>query len=413
MKVLGIGIGYVTTTYIVRKIGAESYGIYSYYMAWLAILSIVATFGTKQLVLREVSSYRAKEQKELIKGVYLSAVKFVVSTSVIVSVFFILIKTVGSGDENDIFILMSVAIALLLISVNSVRVAFLRGMAYILYAQVSDNMVRPVVFMLIVFLAGGYFGVDLHSVFFYQVISLFVVFALTYHVSVRIIRKHLNKKPDYDRIRWLRSCVPFFLLSGIYVIFSKTDIIMLGVISDMKGVGLYAVALMLSGLTLLPFNSVIASLLPRISYSFSERNYNNMQSISVFSTRFSLLLVMPLLLLFYFFCEYALMMFGEEFVDVKETLSILIMANIINISFGPVGELLNMTNKAKVSVYFVSISCFLNIVLNYLLIPTFGLNGAAISTLVSQLILKASLSYYVSKSFGFNVHAFSLKIPAK
>ena len=85
----------------------------------------------------------------------------------------------------------------------------------------------------------------------------------------------------------------------------------------------------------------------------------------------------------------------------KEALIILSIGQMINVFFGAVIYILDMTGKQIISRNILFFTAILNIVLNYLLIPNFGIKGAAIATAISIFCWTILGAIYVKKYFNF------------
>ena len=93
--------------------------------------------------------------------------------------------------------------------------------------------------------------------------------------------------------------------------------------------------------------------------------------------------------------------FGEDFSNSLVSLNILLIANLITAFFGSINVLLNMTDSQSLVMKNIGISLLINIFLNFLLIPMYGIEGAAISSLISTIFWNFSAGFQVYKKFGF------------
>ena len=98
------------------------------------------------------------------------------------------------------------------------------------------------------------------------------------------------------------------------------------------------------------------------------------------------------------FHEYILGFFGPNYYKSKHALLILLSGQIINSLSGSVALYLNMTGRQKILLYFLIVSALANIVLNLILIPKYGMVGAAISTAFSLILWNLSGVIYVYKN---------------
>jgi len=112
-------------------------------------------------------------------------------------------------------------------------------------------------------------------------------------------------------------------------------------------------------------------------------------------------------MIFFFFGEFILrFIFGEEYVLGFMPLVVLTIGKLTNAAFGSVGALLNMTGHEKDAMKGMGYSLVINILLAFILIPQFGMLGAALSTAISLVVWNIILRHYVKKrldieSIGF------------
>jgi len=108
------------------------------------------------------------------------------------------------------------------------------------------------------------------------------------------------------------------------------------------------------------------------------------------------------------FSEFVLDIFGNEFEIGKNTLIILAIGQFINAVSGSVGFLLNMTGKQRIFKNIFLIAVIINVVLNFILIPKYGMVGAAIATMISVAVWNIVSVVYIK--LEFNIRTFYLPI---
>jgi O-antigen/teichoic acid export membrane protein len=92
--------------------------------------------------------------------------------------------------------------------------------------------------------------------------------------------------------------------------------------------------------------------------------------------------------------------FGSSYKSGTTALAILAFGQLINASFGSVGSLLNMTGNENDTLKGMVIAVVVNMVLNILLIPHFGIEGAAFSTVISCFFWNVILRNSVRRRLG-------------
>jgi O-antigen/teichoic acid export membrane protein len=96
-------------------------------------------------------------------------------------------------------------------------------------------------------------------------------------------------------------------------------------------------------------------------------------------------------------------MFGEEFIMEKDAFKILVLSTVVNSGFGATGFFLNMTKHEKEFFFIMLASASLNVVLNLILIPIYGIYGAAASSLITVLIWNSMATLFIKKQFGYTL----------
>jgi len=95
-------------------------------------------------------------------------------------------------------------------------------------------------------------------------------------------------------------------------------------------------------------------------------------------------------------------LYGSEFLTGFEVLRWLIIGRIVNALSGSVGNLMQMSGQQKIYMNILIIGSVINVVLNYCLIPIYGIKGAAISSVVSLSFWNLTMVYMVKRKFGFS-----------
>ncbi|MCK5538013.1 MAG: polysaccharide biosynthesis C-terminal domain-containing protein, partial [Bacteroidales bacterium] len=98
---------------------------------------------------------------------------------------------------------------------------------------------------------------------------------------------------------------------------------------------------------------------------------------------------------------YILSFFGEEFIVGYSALILIVVGWIFNAWAGPVVAMMNMINLHKEVQNIYIIVALVNILLNGLLIPKFGITGAAIASMMSAILINLFTVFIVFKKEGF------------
>ena len=117
---------------------------------------------------------------------------------------------------------------------------------------------------------------------------------------------------------------------------------------------------------------------------------------------FAMVIGLPAAMLLIAFGDRLLAVFGAEFTRARTALTILVLGQIANVAAGHVGVLMTMTGHEKRVAATVSAAAGCNVILNFLLIPRFGIEGAAAATAISVILWNTFTLCWVIKHLRIN-----------
>jgi O-antigen/teichoic acid export membrane protein len=193
------------------------------------------------------------------------------------------------------------------------------------------------------------------------------------------------------------------------VINSRVDSLMLGAMQGTDQVGIYSAAI--RGADLITFGLIAANatLAPTIAGLFSQGELKRLQRVLTGSARLVLLFTLVVGTVLIVFGQWFLALFGPEFVAGYTALVILSVGRIINAATGSVATVLVMTGYERTVALAVGLGSVLNIVLNFLLIPSYGMNGAALASSASMILWNVVLVIVAMREVGLNTTAFRFR----
>ncbi len=326
-------------------------------------------------------------------------------------------EVIGSALKTSLFLSLAVALLLLFFSGNIASMlhgshllqltlccyaaAIPFNVATMLYGHaiqgfrklqpkiIATQMVSPLLLLLLTLLFRYTAG---------QKAALFFPFALSAAIAFFWIRPYLSKISGVlplDIVRaasdrsMMRYALPFLVVSLLSMMTHWLDVVMLGMLTDTATVGLYHPAARTAGLiraVLLAFAGIAA---PMIASLHTGRESAEIGRIYKMVTRWILGLVVPPVILFMLLPEPVLGVFGTRFTASSNALILLTAASFLQVSFGLSSTVLAMTGYARLSLYNALGALGLQVVLNLLLIPRFGITGAALASLLVFFLLSA------------------------
>jgi len=176
-------------------------------------------------------------------------------------------------------------------------------------------------------------------------------------------------------------------------------------------VGLYHVALKIALLTTLIIQSVNTLSAPNYSELFHTKQTQELRKIITKTSILLFVLVSPIFLIFFFFGDAIISLtFGPIFSASNSSLLVLVSGFYIATLFGSNSLFLSMTGHQNTLLVLILITFILNVLLNTLLIPKFGIVGAAIATSSSIFIKNLMATLFIYHRHRINTSIFSLEI---
>ncbi len=277
-----------------------------------------------------------------------------------------------------------------LIGLSQVRAAALRGLGRIVFSQLPDAILRPgllIVLVTVVFLmtdqelsASWVMGMHLLA----ATVALLVGAALLWRSRPQGLITE-NVKVVQGR-SWRAAIWPLALIGGAQSITANADFLMLGWWRDAAEIGHYKVAASAANVSLIGLSIVAMVSEPRFAALFRLGKTTELARLAAVSSLIGFLLAIPPILVLAIFGKPLLhAIFGPGFENGGPALAILVAGQLVNTFFGSCISLLNMSGHERLAMRGIGFATLLNVALNFLLIPLFGIEGAALATLVSTL----------------------------
>ena len=191
------------------------------------------------------------------------------------------------------------------------------------------------------------------------------------------------------------------LAQSVQFIMAWTDKLMIGNMISAESVAIYGVAFRFSmgvSITLMAVNSIAS---PKFAEKFADDNIKGMGKIAIQSAKMIFWTTIPLAAILFIFPKFFMGLYGTEFLIGFEALRWLVIGRVVNAFSGSVGNLMQMSDQQNMYMKILIIGSVINIMLNYYLIPIYGINGAAFASLISLSFWNLSMVYVVKRKFGF------------
>jgi len=410
----GMGFSMLNGILLARILQPGIYGEYAFLLTLVEILTILALLGTPSLITREVAAGISGNSPFLVKGVLrwsraVSAVGALVISAVALTVLYFnkggIIQSLGTAG------LMFGMSLVLIDSIMSQNYCSLQGLYKIVLPQVLSNLLVPGLFFLCLLMV--YILVpetrNVDTVFFFLFLSRLLVMVVSEIFKNRILPNDVkNAVPAFQYGKWLRSALPLLGVGLMVIINRRIDIIMLGFFANASDIGIYRVAQRGAEILLVGVMAVDAELNPIVARELDKGEKKGLQKIITKSIWSSLFITLPLALLFIFGGKPLIsFIYGDVYAPAAVPLAILSLGYLSLCFLGRGNVILTMGRFETFTLLAVGIGAGLNVALNFILIPKYGINGAAAATAVSIAVRMMVEAYYAHKHTGIDTTIFS------
>jgi O-antigen/teichoic acid export membrane protein len=243
----------------------------------------------------------------------------------------------------------------------------------------------------------------------------FLFYILSALANMRYAQKFVTI--SFSGIQFRKHLKPLFFIFSTTIVISMyaiLDNIILGFLTDETYVGYYTVSMRISKFSIALVGALGLVLIPRLSALF--QNDNTLEALKLLnkSVQYVIIFSVPISLGILLMADDLIMLFsGKAYMPAITSLRIFALIVII-IGFAQIysQQILIPLNKEIFIFRSVLLGVVISLTLNFLLIPIYKHNGAAISNLITELIVTISLYYYSRKFFpiAFPIKAFFFSI---
>lgn len=394
-------IGLLINFFIAYFYSSTILGIFNLYYALFIFLSQLAGAGIHFSVLKNVSQYEGNKDKEnsiLLNGIISTAINALLWLLIIYGTqnLFLFFFTKEEYTTHLIYLMP----AILFFVLNKVFLSYRNAKKQMKYYAIINGL-RPIL-MLIFILLIKVMAIDAIYCVLTFLFSEFIIFLV---LSIGSIHLLLKARISYN---WINSHFIHGYKSAIGSVMidvnTRVDVLMLGYFTNEIMVGIYSMASMIvDGFTQLPivFRTIIN---PYITNYYYLNKTNELRLKMIYGRNLSYKFLTPLGLLIIGGYPLALYLFGfyNNYSTSILPLTILMAGAIISIGYAPFLMIFNQTgHPGKQSlVYFLIFS--VNLVLNFILIPIMGINGAAIATGISYISLLIFIKILAQKTLSIS-----------
>ena len=392
-KAVTLAIGLASIAVLTRYLGPEDFGKYTLALTYMQLFTVLADVGLVTIVVREISRY--PDRTERLVGNTLT-LRLLLSAGAIV--FAALISLLLPYDRDVRVAILLAGFPLLFGMVNSTFVTVLQARLRMGRAVVGDVVGRAVALAA----AGVVVALDLG---FFAVMGTAAAGALaTALVTMLLTRRVVPLRPRSEPQVWRRllaMALPLGVALAVNEIYFRADTLIISLYEPYDQVGLYTLAYRMLELTLVFGTVFLTTTFPLLSHAVADDEPRARRTIQL-STDLFVALGVPLvaggLVLAPALVELAA---GSDFEDAATPLRILLAAGGLAWINGVFGYALIAKDRQLSALWLNLTALAVNVGLNLLLVPRYGIVVAAVVTVASEVLILAGSYVLMRRYFDF------------
>ena len=411
--VVSMLLGFISRTLIARHYAVLEYGVFNLALTVIGIGLTVATFGITSSLPREVAVYREKEPDKI--GDLISTAMSLVILGSVLAVGLIILSRFEIADAltrtEGAYLLLKdalkiVSLALPFMALTSILISVTQGFGRVRERVYFQNILYPILWtsaiVVLIILNSPFSGI-----FWAYVLAQTLTFVILVFEVRRIGLSHLRLSIDLSLGKHLIAfSIPLMFAGILSFVMNWTDTLMLGYYKGSEIVGVYNAAAPLARLIPVFLNSAAFLYSPMVSGLYARGKLGEMKQVYQVLTKWIFMLTFPIFSAMFLFPEITIrFIFGSRYLGATLPLQILTLGFMFHTFLGLNGLSLIVIGDSRFILISNLASASLNVLINALLIPSYGLGGAAMATAVSYFVgnvLNSARLYQKTK-----IHPFS------
>lgn len=387
-KIAQSGLGLIVSMLTARYLGPSNYGLINYAASIVAFVVPIMQLGLNNVIVQELVHNSKNEEGKIIgTSIGLSLMSSVLCIAGITA-----FCAIANKNEKETIIVCSLYSIMLIFQALELGQYWFQAKLLSKYTSIVSLVAYFIVSCYKIFL------LVTHKSIYWFAISNSIDYMII-AISIICIYKKLGGNRlsfSFDTAKRMFSKSHYYIVSSLMVtIFAQTDRIMLKFMINNSATGYYSAAVTCAGITGFVFSAIIDSARPSIfeSQKHSEKDFNkNMKRL------YSVIIYISLLqsIVMTIFAPIIIhIMYGSDYSQSINALRIIVWYT----TFSYIGSVRNIWMLAKNQqkyLWIINLSgAVANIVLNALLIPKLGINGASIASLITQFFTNVIVGYII------------------
>jgi O-antigen/teichoic acid export membrane protein len=411
IRIISAAIAFVSQIILARVMGEHEYGIFVFVWVLVILIGNLSCLGFHSAQIRFLPQFEAVNDFDRIRGLAMTARIFALLSSTTVA-FLGYIGLSLFGDHVESYYVMPLFIALFIlpmIALGDTMEGTARANSWAFVALSPTYIIRPV--LILVFMLAAVYAGEPQTARTAMVASLAATYVTTigqfFNIKWRIHRRYEKGPIEIEFGTWFRVALPIFLIEGFGFLLTNSDTVVAGLFLNPTEVGIYFAASKTMALVQFVFFSVKAASAPRFAALYAEGERQELVRFAGRTVRWAFWPALLVGLAALAAGNFLLSMFGPGFTAGYGVMVILFVGIIIKCSVGPGEVLLTMVGEQKLCMTLYAVALAANIAFNVVLVPLYGIEGAALAAAGAMFVEAVLLHVAVRRKLSIVLFAFA------
>ena len=409
-RLVGLVLVFLLHVVLSNMMGAKSYGDYVIVISWLQLLVVISTFGMESSAARFLPLLVSQKKYEQAAGFVRFSYLLITATAILCSIGALVFlinfsQTKRVSFQEGLFwsILLLPVLALVHQSAAILR-SFQRVKASVLPLQVIWPLLMAIAACWY-YLENDRLSVD--AIMLLQLgCTLMVGWLVRRKKNRRLDAEIALATPEYELKSWFSSASFFLLLSLAEFLLYHADILSVGYVISHVQAGRYYAATAIASIVAFGLSVTDHLYMPALKSAFASGKRKLLQEKLRSATRQVFMITLPVVLVFMLGGEWLLSAFGSSFKQAYVPLLILLTGQLFHASVDMSGGLLVSAGHRQRYLVYTSVVVTLQLIALFIVLPVFGLTGAALCVTLSRLLLSFLCFLFLKRQYSVSAFLF-------
>lgn len=411
VRVVSAALLYFSQVILARLMGTFEYGVFVFVWTWVLVLGGLSHLGFGVTMIRLLPEYQVRGQLALMRGLLSTSRRLALSVGALCTVLGALaLSTFGERlAHHTVLPLFLALICLPGFALTDLQDGIGRARGWIGIALVPPYILRPLL-LLGGTLAAHFAGLpmDARTAAGAAIVATYGTLLVQSILLNRQLGRDVPPGPKaFAPNVWAKTAWPLFVIYAAELVIQNVDVLVISAVMTPVEVGKYFAAAKTMSLVMFVHYAVGSAVANRFAALNAKGDAEELKRFVADAVRWTFWPSLAAALAILALGRPLLWLFSPTYVDAYPVMLILVGGFLVRASMGPAEFLLNMLGQQRISACVQVATAVASLVLNLILVPKFGLMGAATATAMALVGAAVANAYIARTRLGLNISVFS------